>query len=64
MPAHNGVGLHEQQGAAPVSPRVGGADPEESVSGAKVRTFAGARQSGQLLTQCQIFKRHGSVSAA
>ena len=37
---------------------------EQSVSSAKVRTFAGTRQSGELLTKRQIFKGHGSVSAA
>jgi hypothetical protein len=29
-----------------------------------VWTFAGTRQSGDLLTKCQIFKGHGSVFAA
>ena len=37
---------------------------EQSVSSAKVRTFAGTRQSGELLTKRQIFKGHGSLFAA
>jgi hypothetical protein len=59
MPANHGVGLDDHQGAAPVSPRVGEPDPKQSVSGAKERTFTGAHQSGQLLTQGEVLKDDG-----
>jgi hypothetical protein len=64
MPAHDGVGLDEHQGAAPVTPRLGEHDPEEPISRPKLRTIARTRQWRQLLTKCQILKGDGAVSAA
>jgi hypothetical protein len=64
MPAHGGIRPDEDQCAAPVPPRLGKHDPEEPVSRAKLRSFAGARQSSQLLTKRQILKRNRSVTAA
>ena len=57
----NGVGLDEDQGLAPVPPRVGEEDPEESVRRSQLWTSAGAFQRGQLLAKRQVLKGDGSV---
>jgi hypothetical protein len=54
----------KDQGSAPVPPHVDQPDPKQSISGAKKRTCARARQGGQLLTQREILQSHGSMSAA
>jgi hypothetical protein len=40
MPAHDRVRLHDEQGRAPISPRVGEQDPEQSIVVAELRTLA------------------------
>ncbi len=62
MPAHDRVGLHDDQGRSPILPRLGEQDPEQSIARAEVRTPDRAPENGQLLTQRQVLERDGSVS--
>jgi hypothetical protein len=64
MPAHDGVRLHNDQGGAPISPRVGEQDPEQSISVAEWGTLGGTPEHSQLLTERAVLKHHGSVSTA
>ena len=64
MPSHHGVGLHDDQGGAPVPPTLGEEDPKQSVRRAELRTLDRSRQHGQLLTEREIFQRDGPVPAA
>jgi hypothetical protein len=41
MPAHDRVRLHDDQDGAPISPRVGEQDPEQSITGAEWGTLGG-----------------------
>src|SRR6185295_15695960 len=61
MPAHHRVRAHDQQGAAPVAPRVPEEHPKESIPSPKVRASSSARQRGQLLPQCEILECDGPV---
>jgi hypothetical protein len=63
MPAQDGAWLHDDQGAAPVRPRLGEQDPKESIAPTNVRTFV-AGQRGQLLTERHVLQRQRTVSAA
>ena len=64
MPTHDGVRVHDDQGGAPILPRVGEQHPKQSISVAELRTPHGALEHGQLLTECQILERDRSVSTA
>ena len=64
MPPHHGVRVDENQGVTPIPPSVSEQDPEESVTGAKLRAFAGAPQDGQLLTKREVLKGNGLVTEA
>ena len=64
MPTHDGVRVHDDQGCAPILPRVGEQHPKQSISVAELRTPHGALEHGQLLTECQILERDRSVSTA
>ena len=64
MPTHDGVGVHDDQGRAPIPPRVGEQHPKQSISVAELGTPHGALEHGQLLTECQILERDRSVSTA
>jgi hypothetical protein len=64
VPSDHGIGLHDDQGGAPVPPALGEENPEQSVRRAELRTFPRARQRGHLLTECEILKRDRPVSAA
>ena len=64
MPTHNGVRVHDDQSCAPILPRLGEQHPKQLISVAELGTPHGALEQGQLLTKCQIFERHGSVSTA
>jgi hypothetical protein len=64
VPAHDRVRLHDDQGGAPISPRVGEQDPEQSISVAEWGTPGGTPEHRQLLTEREVLKRHGSVSTA
>ena len=64
VPSDHGIGLHDDQGGAPVPPRLGEEDPKQSVRRAEPRTFHRARQHGQLLTEREILERDGPVPAA
>ncbi len=63
MPAHDRVRLHDDQGRAPISPRLGEPHPKQSISRAELRTLDRAPTDGQRLTQRQVLEHHGSVSA-
>jgi hypothetical protein len=62
MPTHDRLGLHNDQGRSPILPRLGEEDPKQSVARTEVRTPDRASENPQLLTQCQVFKRDGSVT--
>jgi hypothetical protein len=64
MPPHHGVGLHDDQGGAPLPPPFGEEDPKEAVPHAEPWVVDRARQRGQLLTKREIFERDRPVSAA
>jgi hypothetical protein len=64
MPPHDGVRLDDEQSGAPLPPRLGEQDPEESVPRAERWTRARALQCGHLLTERQILERDGPVAAA
>ena len=64
MPTHDGVRVHDDQGCAPIPPRVGEQHPKESISVAELGTLHGALEHRQLLTECQILERDRSVSTA
>ena len=64
MPPHHGVGLHDDQGGAPLPPPLGEEDPKEAVPQAEPGAVARARQRGQLLTKREIFERDRPVAAA
>jgi hypothetical protein len=64
VPPHDGVGPHDEHGAAPLPPGLGEEDPKESVPGAKPWAFARARQGGDLLTEGKILERDRSMSSA
>src|SRR5436190_6004198 len=64
MPTHDGVRVHDDQGGAPILPRVGEQHPKQSISVAELGTPHGALEHGQLLTECQILERDRSVSSA
>jgi hypothetical protein len=57
MPAHHGVRVHDDQGCAPIPPRIGEQHPKDSISLAELRTFYGALEDRQLLAECQILER-------
>jgi hypothetical protein len=56
MPAHHRVRPHNQQGAAPVAPRVPEQSPKESIPSPKMRAFCSARQRSQLLPQREVLE--------
>jgi hypothetical protein len=64
MPAHHGVRVHDDQGCAPIPPRIGEQHPKDSISLAELRTFYGALEDRQLLAECQILERDRPVSTA
>jgi hypothetical protein len=64
VPPDDGVGLHDEHGAAPFAPRPGEKDPKESVPGAKPGTLARTCQGVHLLSECEILERDRPVSAA
>jgi hypothetical protein len=64
MPSNNRVGFDEDQGAAPVAPRTGQDDPEDSIARANLRAVANALQCCELLTESKVLERDGVVPAA
>jgi len=64
MPTHDGVRVHDDQGGAPILPRVGEQHPKQSISVAELGTPRGALEHGQLLTEGQILERDRAVSTA
>src|SRR5262245_17683106 len=64
MPAHDGVGLHDEQGAPPVPPGFREQNPKESITRSKLRAFCSARERGHLLTEREVLECDGAVSAA
>jgi hypothetical protein len=54
VPSDHGIGLHHDQGGAPVLPTLGEEDPKQSVRRAELRTFHRSRQHDQLLTEREI----------
>jgi len=64
MPTHDGVRVHDDQGCAPIPPRVDEQHPKDSISVAQLWAPHGALEHGQLLTECQILKRDSSVASA
>jgi hypothetical protein len=64
MPTVDGLGLHHDQGGAPIPPRVGEQHPKPSISVAEWGTRHAAPEHGQLLTECQILEGDRSVFTA
>jgi hypothetical protein len=64
MPPQHRFGLHDHQGGAPCAPSIAEEDPKESVPRAEPRVRDRSGQHGQLLTEREILKRDGPVSAA
>ena len=64
MPPDDGIRLDEDQGPAPVAPRVGKDHPEESIGRANVRPVDSAPQRHQLLTKRQVLKSDSVLSTA
>lgn len=64
VPPHHGVGLHDDQGGAPLPPPLGEEDPKESVPLAELGALDRASQRGQLLTEREVLERDCPVSAA
>src|SRR5713226_4369757 len=62
MPAHDSVGLHDDQGRSPIPPRLGEQNPKQSIACAVLRTPDRAPENRQLLTQRHVLERDGSVS--
>jgi hypothetical protein len=62
MPTNDRVGLHDDQGRSPIRPRLGEQDPEQSIARAELRTPDRAPENRQLVTQCHVLERDGSVS--
>jgi hypothetical protein len=48
----------------PILPRIGEQHPKQSISVEELGAPRGALEHGQLLTECQILERGGSVSTA
>jgi hypothetical protein len=63
MPSDNRVRLHDDQGRAPLRPRLSEQHPKQSIARAEWRMLDGAPEDGQLLTQRHVLQRDGSVSA-
>jgi hypothetical protein len=63
MPPQHRLGLHDHQGGAPLAPPLGQEDPKESVPPTELWALTRSGQRGQLLTECEILERDGSVSA-
>jgi hypothetical protein len=57
VPSDHGVGLHDDQGGAPILPTLGEEDPEQSVRRSELRTFHRSRQHGRLLTEREVRRR-------
>jgi hypothetical protein len=64
MPPHYRFGLHDDQGGAPVPPRLGEEDPKESVARVELWALGRAPPGGQLLTEREILERDRPMSAA
>jgi hypothetical protein len=64
VPPHHGVGMHDDQGGAPLPPSCGKDNPKEPVPGTELWALDRARQRGYLLTKREIFQRNCLVSAA
>ena len=62
MPTHDRVGVHDDQGCAPLPPGVGQQHPKQSIAVAEWGTLHRALEHRQLLTQCQILERDRPVS--
>ena len=60
MPSDDGVGLDDHDSCAPMPPRFGQHDPEQSVGRTKVRTLGRASQCIQLLPPRQVLKADSS----
>jgi len=59
VPPYDGVGPHDEQGGAPLRPRLGKEDPKESVRRAELWAPDRARQRGHLLAEREILERNG-----
>ena len=64
MPADYCVRLNDDQGRAPVPPRLGEQDPKQAIPVAKWGTLDRVPEHRQLLTERQVLERDRSVSAA
>ena len=62
MPTDDRVGVHDEQGGAPLSPDVGQQHPKQPIAATEWGTLHRALEHRQLLTQRQILERDCSVS--
>src|SRR5450631_1684667 len=56
MPANDGGGLHDHEGAAPSGPGTNEPDPEEAVGPVEQRTRSATLKNGKLLTEGEVLK--------
>ena len=63
MPTDHRLGLHDDQGGTPAPPGVSEQHPKQSISRTEWRTLDRALEDRQLLTEGQVLKRDGAVSA-
>ena len=64
MPTHDGVRVHDDQGRAPIAPRVGEQHPKQAISVTEWGPLDGPSEHSQLLAEGEVLKCHSSVSAA
>jgi len=64
VPSDYGIGLHEDQGGAPVPATLRQEDPKQPIRRAETWTCDRSLQHRQLLTECKIFQRDGPVLGA
>jgi hypothetical protein len=64
MPSHDGVGLDDHEGRAPVPPRLAQHDPKEAIPSPENRTRSRACQGMELLAECEVLEHQFVMPAA
>jgi hypothetical protein len=59
MPAHDGLGLDDDEGIGPVAPALPKCNPEQAVEVGKTRSGTFPFEGGDLLAQCKVLSRPG-----
>jgi hypothetical protein len=63
MPAHDGLGLHEDRGLSPVGPQAAKDDPEQAIGRLQARATGRADQHTQLVTQGEILEDEAATGS-